>query len=127
MLNEKDRNNFSKIVFYLPSITDRKEKINQYKDQVSLNPVDCRYENFVDFAPDNYKFDPPHLHSNHSKYSEAKTTMYNFFKSSIEVSNSNLIQNVYSLIKSKKLNQSDLKWIGMPKKRFEAGKSKLSY
>ena len=121
MLNKRD--NFYKIFFYLPSITDRKEKINQYKDQVSIYPVDCHYENFADFAPDNHTFDPSHLHQNHSSCSEARATMYNFFKSSIEVSNSNLIQNVYSLIKSKNLNHSDLKWVGMPKNNLKVESS----
>ena len=32
---------FSTLFFYLPSITDRKEKINQFPDNVSLNSVDC--------------------------------------------------------------------------------------
>ena len=32
---------FSTLFFYLPSITDRKEKINQFRDNVSLNSVDC--------------------------------------------------------------------------------------
>ena len=34
ILNERDRNEFSRIFFYLPSITDRKEKIYRYRDQV---------------------------------------------------------------------------------------------
>ena len=32
----------SKMFFFLPSTTDRKEKINQFFKNVSLHPIDCR-------------------------------------------------------------------------------------
>ena len=31
----------SGLFFYLPSITDCKEKINQFRENVNLNPIDC--------------------------------------------------------------------------------------
>ena len=33
--------NFSTLLYYLPSITDRKEDINQHRNNVNLSPVDC--------------------------------------------------------------------------------------
>ena len=110
MLNERDRNKFSKIFFYLPSITDRKEKINQYRDQVSLTPVDYKLERFADFSPEGYSFNPALLQLSRPEYENAKATLYRFFENSIEVSNTNLIQNVYSLMKKKNIKHSDLKW-----------------
>ena len=117
MLNERDRNKFSKIFFYLPSITDRKEKINQYRDQISLTPVDCKLERFADFSPEGYSFNPSHLQSSHPEY-----------ENSMGVSNTNLIQNVYSLMKKKNIKYSDLKWgASMPQSRIDNDKFSLSY
>ena len=127
MLSERDRNEYSKIFFYLPSITDRKEKINQYRDQVSLTPVDCKLEKFEDFSPSGYAFNPSHLQPSHPKYTDAKSTLYKFFENSIEVSNANLIQNVYSLMKKKNI-KSDLTWgVNMTQKKIDNEKFKLGY
>ena len=127
MLSERDRNNFSKI-FYLPSITDRKEKINQYRDQVSLTPVDCKLERFADFSLEGYGFNPSHLQPSHPEYANARATLYKFFENSIEVSNANLIQNVYSLMKKKNIKHSDLKWgVSMPQSRIDNDRFSLGY
>ena len=41
IMNERQRNKvFSGIFFYLPSITDRKTKINQHWDNINLIPID---------------------------------------------------------------------------------------
>ena len=40
----------SSLFFFLPSITDRKEKINQFRDNVSLKPIDCSLEFLKFFA-----------------------------------------------------------------------------
>lgn len=32
---------FSALFYYLPFITDRKEHINQWRNNVNLNPIDC--------------------------------------------------------------------------------------
>ena len=44
LLNERAVQEFSRMFFFLPSTTDRKEKINQFFKNVSLHPIDCRYE-----------------------------------------------------------------------------------
>ena len=49
------------LCFYLPSITDRKEPINRYKDQVSLVPVTSSVKDIERFSPEGYVFDPSHL------------------------------------------------------------------
>ena len=127
MLSERDRNDFSKI-FYLPSITDRKENINQYRDQVTLTPVDCKLERFADFSPEGYGFNPSHLQPSHPEYANATATLYKFFENSNEVSNANLIQNVYSLMKKKNIKHSDLKWgVSMPQSRIDNDRFSLGY
>ena len=38
-MNERDSEDFSKFFYYLPSISDRKEAINQWKDNPSLKSI----------------------------------------------------------------------------------------
>ena len=38
--NEKRNEDSSSLIFFLPSISDRKEVINQWKKNPSLNPID---------------------------------------------------------------------------------------
>ena len=47
LLDQRTVQEYSKLFFFLPSTTDRKEKINQFQKSVSLHPIDCRYENFL--------------------------------------------------------------------------------
>ena len=46
LLNEWSVKEYSTLFFYLPSTTDRKEKINQFVKNVSIHPIDCQYEDF---------------------------------------------------------------------------------
>ena len=39
--------------FFLPSITDRKEKINRWVNNVNLQPIDFLYGDFKNYAPQN--------------------------------------------------------------------------
>ena len=39
-----------KLLFFLPTITDRKEKINQYLDNISLHPVDITQAEFKELS-----------------------------------------------------------------------------
>ena len=43
LLNERAVQKHSPMFFFLPSTTDRKEKINQFFKYVSLYPIDCPY------------------------------------------------------------------------------------
>ena len=43
---------FPSLFYFLPSITDQKEKINQYKENVNLNLIDCRLDYLNSFSPD---------------------------------------------------------------------------
>ena len=51
MTNERNTIESSRICFFLPGATDRKELINQYMEKVSLSPVICLYEQFQEFSP----------------------------------------------------------------------------
>ena len=42
IMNERrEKEDFSTLFYYLPSITDRKEEINQHHNNVNISPVDC--------------------------------------------------------------------------------------
>ena len=45
-----DNDDFSKLFFYLPSTTDRNEKINKFRENVQLHPTDCLYVDFVKYS-----------------------------------------------------------------------------
>ena len=76
------RTQMSDVFFYLPSITDRKESINKYKDQVSLIPDSCNIQEVSKFAPEGYEFNPTHLdhYEEMDVCANARMTLYNFFK-----------------------------------------------
>ena len=51
ILNERRTSEeFSTLFCYLPSITDCKEDINQWRNIVNLNPIDCSLEFFGGFS-----------------------------------------------------------------------------
>ena len=121
------REKFSKKFFFLPSMTDCKEQVNQYIGKVSLTPVDCLYKDFKKYSPSNKELDPTDLESHHNNRDEAVKTMYGFFKKNgCDV---NLIRNVdYLVKKSSKLNYSELKWISTTQnKRFDNNRFQLDY
>ena len=100
----------SDLCFYLPKISDRKEDINRYKNMVSLVPVTSSVTDIGTFSPEGYKFDPSHLDQAGKNRDCARETLYSYFQNVAKVSNANLIQNVYALIKKKSIDHSTLKW-----------------
>ena len=100
----------SDICFYLPSITDRKEDINRYKTMVSLTPVTCNISDINAFSPEEYNFNPKHLDEDGKNQKCARETLYSFFKNVAKVSNSNLVQNVHTLLKKKGIPHDSVKW-----------------
>ena len=112
----------SDLLFYLPSITDRKEQINRYKDQVALVPVSSTIADFELFAPEGYSFSPLHLNLLLDN-ENARLTLYGYFANACKVSNANLMQNVYALMKEKDIDHKTLKWgASMPQSKVDYGK-----
>ena len=79
---EYNRDKSPKLFYYLLSTTDRKEKINQYLGNVSVNPIDCVCENFKNYSPNGEDFNPSNLNLplNNEKRLTAASDMYDFFK-----------------------------------------------
>ena len=115
----------SNLFFYLPSITDRKEQINRYKDQGSLVPVSSTIADFEIFAPEGNRFNPLHLNLSPEDESckNARLTLYRYLANACKVSSANLMQNVYTLMKEKDIDQKTLKWdASMPQSKVDYGK-----
>ena len=118
----------SSLCFYLPSTTDRKEDINRFKSMVSLVPVTNTVDEIASFSPDRYSFNPKHLDEDGKNLEQARETLYSFFKNVAKVSNSNLIQNTYVLIKKKGIPHSTLKWApSLPQANVDYSKFSLDH
>ena len=114
----------STLFFYLPSTTDRKESINQYKDNVQLHPIDCNYESFSQFSSKKASFQPHHLESKDPKEREtAREIVINFMKHMVTISNAPLVRNANCLVINGSVG-NDVKIVGM---EVENDKFKLSY
>ena len=118
------------IFFYLPSITDCKESVNRYRDQVSLVPVTCTTDDISKFSSQGYVFNPAHLDldSETDDNTRARETLIEFFHNAARFSNSNLTQNVYALIKEENIDQSSLQWApSMAQSKVDMGKFSTTF
>ena len=68
---------------------------------VSLVPVTSTISDISVSSPEGYKFDPSHLDQARKNLECARETLCAYFKNVAKVSNSNLIQNTYALMKKK--------------------------
>ena len=123
-LKNDDKGESSTLFCYLPSTTDRKESINQYKGNVQLHPIDCAYEKFSEFSSKKATFYSHHLESNDLKEREiAKEIFINFMKHIMNISNANLTRNGNCLVINGNVG-NEVKIVGM---EVESKKFKLSY
>ena len=120
---------FSQLFFDLPSITDRKEKINQHRDNVNLSPIDCSLDYSNSFSPDKaVSFRPDLLNSPNKELRNPQVQiLYRFFRQIAETSNANLARNVDHLCAVTQQDNSKISWIGPMKQRYDASKLKLTY
>ena len=71
---------FSNLFYYLSSTTNCKEKLNQFKNNVGSNPIDCTFE-FLNFFSknENISFQPNLLNSDDQELRNQQVEiMYNF-------------------------------------------------
>ena len=101
LIEEKQTQETSKL-FFLLSTTDSKEKINEFFGNVNLHPIECPYDDFVNYSTKDHSFLPYHLESrNTTERKVAREMVQNFLKHVAEMSNSNLIRNANSLMTKK--------------------------
>ena len=110
IINEKKENeDSSSLFFYLPTITDRKEEINQWKNNPSLTPIDFSISFIESFSTQKVKFQPNLLNSFNEKERAPQVEMlYGLFRHIAQFSNQNLHRNVAHLNLKQKRNVSEM-------------------
>ena len=129
IINEKKENEDSLLLFfYLPSITDRKEEMNQWKNNPSLTPIDFNISFIESFSTRKVKFQPNLLNSFNEKERAPQVEMlYGLFRHIAQFSNQNLHRNVADLNLKQKRNVSEMDWSVSSNSRFDSSKFTLPY
>ena len=119
-----DRDESSSLFYFLPSLSDRKEEINQHKNNVSLSPVDVTVDFIEKFSTvENVSFKPDLLSSSDEKERKPQIEMlYGLFKHMATVSNQNLERNVVHLNIAQ--GRHTMEWSNS---KFDSSKFKLTY
>lgn len=114
---------FSKLYFFLLSVTDRSEEINQYLKNVSISPVDIKREEFDKWA--SQEFDPLQLdlYGNHKKV--MMNCLVEALKHICRICYSNIVRNADDLL-SRRDEDMPVNWIGESKTRVPPQKFKTS-
>ena len=125
IINEKRNEKSSSLFYFLPSISDRKETINQWKNNPSLVPIDFSIDFIETFSPQNEKFRPDLLNSSDNKLRDPQVEMLNgLFKHMAQISNQNLERNIAYLNLKQNRNSNEMEWSN---NRFDSSKFKLTY
>ena len=129
ILNKRhDKEDHPTLCYFLPSITDHKETINQWRDNISLTPIDFKIKFIESFSSKKAKYDPHKLNSDGVERQDQVEMLYGLFKHMAKVSNQNLSRNVdYSNVQ-KKRGSDEMEWSeGGSNKRYDSSKFKLTY
>ena len=124
IMSDDRRDEFSSLFYFLPSVSDRKEEINQHKNNVSLSPVDITVDFIESFSVgEKVSFRPDLLDSSDEKERKPQTEMlYGLFKHMATVSNQNLERNIVHLNISQ--GRHEMEWSNS---KFDSSKFKLTY
>ena len=119
-----DRSESSSLFYFLPSVSDRKEEINQHKNNVSLSPIDITTDFIESFSVDEkVSFKPDMLSSSDEKERKPQTEMlYGLFKHIATMSNQNLERNIAYLNITQ--GRHEMEWSNS---KFDSSKFKLTY
>ena len=125
IMNEGKSETMSSLFYFLPSISDRKEGINQHKNNTSLSPIDITSEFIESFSLQNAVFRPDLLNSSDEKVREPQTErLYGLFKHIAKVSNQNLERNIAYLNLSQNRSTNDMEWTNS---KFDSSKFNFTY
>ena len=123
IMNDDNRDETSSLFYFLPSVSDRKEEINQHKNNVSLSPVDITVDFIESFSVEKVSFRPDLLESSDEKERKPQTEMlYGLFKHIATVSNQNLQRNIVHLNIAQ--GRHEMEWSNS---KFDSSKFKLTY
>ena len=115
---------FSKVYYFLPSTTDRSEKINRHLGSVNISPIDVPENTFE--TENNVALDPSKLDMNCPEKEVMTQAVVRILQKITDFPNSNLIQNADGLL-SRKSTNVDVEWFGQLKQRLSPNKYKTSY
>ena len=125
IMNEKRDENSSTLFYFLPSISDRKEAINQWKNNPLLVSIDFNIDFIESFSKQQEKFRPDLLNSIDSNLRDPQVDMlHNVFNHIAQVSNQNLERNIAYLNLKQNRSSNDMEWSSS---RFDSSKFKLTY
>ena len=123
IMNKDETEDSSSLFYFLPSISDRKEEINQYKNNVSLSPIDITVDLIESFSVEKVSFKPDLLNSSDEKERKPQTEMlYGLFKHIATVSNQNLERNIAHLNITQ--GRDKMEWSNS---KFDSSRFKLTY
>ena len=124
-----ERKEFLTLFYYLPSITDRKEEVNQHGNNVNVSPLDCSLsftESFATKKGENCR--PQLLNSTDPEKRNPQVEMLcGLFKQIAQYSNNNIIRNADFLLSKHKRRAENMPWVGANEKRFDSTMFKLTY
>ena len=134
LIDAKGSESSSKMFLFLPSITDRKEKINRWVNNVNLHPIDCLYDDFKNYTPQNSEIEKKGLHPEDLDLPaplinlETRNCILNFMKHTAGLASNNLIRNANALMQGKdaKIDKEEFSWINNSLSQTES-KFKLGY
>ena len=115
---------FSRVYYFLPSTTDRSEKINRHLGSVNISPIDVPENTFE--TENNVALDPSKLDMNCPEKEVMTQAVVRILQKITDFPNSNLIQNADGLL-SRKSTNVDVEWFGQLKQRLSPNKYKTSY
>ena len=87
------QNDFSNLYYFLPSITDRSELINQHMNSVNLIPIDISEETFE--IEDGVAFDPSKLDISWNEKKLMANSFLKMLKIIAHISNHSIVINFY--------------------------------
>ena len=123
MNGDRSESSSSSLFYFLPSTSDRKEEINQHKNNVSLFPVDITLDFIESFSVEKISFKPDLLSSSDEKERKPQTEMlYGLFKHIATTSNQNLERNIAHLNITQ--GRHEMEWSNS---KFDSSKFKLTY
>ena len=123
IMNEKRDDSSSSLFYFLPSVSDRKEEINQHKNNVSLFPIDITLDFIESFSAEKVSFRPDLLNTSDEKERKPQVEMlYGLFNHIAKVSNQNLERNIVHLNITQ--GRSTMEWSNS---KFDSSKFKLTY
>ena len=123
IMNEKRDDSSSSLFYFLPSVSDRKEEINQHKNNVSLFPIDITLDFIESFSAEKVSFRPDLLNTSDEKKRKPQIEMlYGLFNHIAKVSNQNLERNIVHLNITQ--GRSTMEWSNS---KFDSSKFKLTY